>query len=90
MNQNKLITEIVEAAQKSLETSLTNNGEEIQNKIFQSALRGLAKGSMTYENDPLITIILQTIKSHVAKVQNLTAAEYMHISNYIDNRNLSP
>lgn len=29
MNQNKLITEIVEAAQKSLETSLTNNGEEI-------------------------------------------------------------
>ena len=69
---------------------MANNGEEIQSKIFQSALRGLAKGSMTYENDPLITIILQTIKTNVAKVQNLTAAEYLHIFDCIDNRNLSP
>ncbi|CAK81876.1 unnamed protein product (macronuclear) [Paramecium tetraurelia] len=75
INQNRLLSDIIEAAQESLETNLKNNLPEIQKALFKSALRGLAQGKMTYENDPLIDMILKTITEHVSKIQNLSPAE---------------
>ncbi|CAK77707.1 unnamed protein product (macronuclear) [Paramecium tetraurelia] len=75
INQNRLLQEIIEAAQKSLETNLKSNLPEIQKALFKSALKGLAQGKMTYESDPLIEMILKTIKEHVSKIQNLSPAE---------------
>ncbi|CAD8160360.1 unnamed protein product [Paramecium pentaurelia] len=75
INQNRLLSDIIEAAQKSLDTNLKSNLPEIQKALFKSALRGLAQGKMTYENDPLIDMILKTIREHVSKIQNLSPAE---------------
>ncbi|KAM3140163.1 hypothetical protein pb186bvf_007716 [Paramecium bursaria] len=75
INQNKQIQEVVDSAIKSLETNLEQNLQTIQKDLFKSALTGIAKGEMTYENDPLIKLILETIQAHVKKIQSLSPAE---------------
>ena len=47
----------------------------IQDQFFQSALIGLRKGIMDYENDPLLPILQGEIASRTAAYQNLSASE---------------
>ena len=47
----------------------------IQDQFFQSALAGLRKGVMEYENDPLLPILQTEIQKRTASYQNLSAEE---------------
>ena len=48
---------------------------EIKEKAFQSALAGIRKGTMTYENDPLLPILTEEVMSRTSAYQSLSAAE---------------
>ncbi len=47
----------------------------IQDQFFQSALAGLRKGVMEYENDPLLPILQGEIQKRTAAYQSLSAEE---------------
>ena len=47
----------------------------IEDQFFESALAGLRKGVMEYENDPLLPILQQEINNRTAQYANLSAAE---------------
>jgi len=47
----------------------------IQDQFFQSALAGLRKGVMEYENDPLLPILQNEISKRTDSYKNLTAEE---------------
>lgn len=47
----------------------------IQDQFFQSALSGLRKGVMEYENDPLLPILQDEIKLRTAAYENISAEE---------------
>ena len=49
--------------------------QEIQDQFFQSALTGLRKGVMEYENDPLLPILQEEVQARSAAYSNLTAEE---------------
>jgi len=54
--------------------------------MFDSALIGISKGQMTYENDPLIGIAQETIRTEVAKVTSLSEAEQLRLVALTDNQ----
>ena len=47
----------------------------IQDQFFQSALAGLRKGVMEYENDPLLPILQNEISKRTDSYKNLSAEE---------------
>jgi len=76
LNRNKILTNIVEEAGKEIDRQLAGPGRaEIQRKIFDSALEGLAKGKMEYNNDPILPIVYDYVKTNMQKYTNLTPEE---------------
>lgn len=47
--------------------------------MLDSAIEGLAKGKMDYANDPLLPLILESIKKNVSQFSTLSAAEQAKI-----------
>lgn len=76
-NQSKLLNDVIEKALRKLDDAMKDDStrEAVENQIFQSALIGLSKGQMTYENDPLLPMILETIHNEVAQIKNLSVEE---------------
>jgi len=48
---------------------------DIQRASFLSALAGIKKGVMTYENDPILPLIQEQMESKLAKFQGLSSEE---------------
>ena len=46
--------------------------DEIRTKMFQSALTGIRNKKMTYENDPILPLVQETIKRSVDSVRQLS------------------
>lgn len=76
-NLKNLIGEISKQSFEKIESSLADptSRAAIQDQFFQSALAGLRKGVMEYENDPLLPILQQEIEARTAAYANLSAAE---------------
>lgn len=74
-NKNRILSGIVEGALKEIDTQLKTNNDEIQRKIFESALEGLSKGYMDYSNDPILPLVQTYVKDNLKKYSNLTADE---------------
>ena len=76
-NLKNLIGDISNQAYAKIEQKLADPSSRaaIQDDFFQSALIGLRKGVMEYENDPLLPILQDEIRSRTAAYQNLSAAE---------------
>jgi len=58
---------------KQVEDPATNS--EIKESAFQSALLGISKGTMTYENDSILPMIEAEMQERLQKFQGLTAEE---------------
>ena len=58
-NLKKLLGEIGNGAQDKMKESLNDPAtrSEIDEGMFQSALLGIRRGEMIYENDPLLPIV---------------------------------
>jgi len=76
MNRNKIITGIVEGANAELDRQLSGpNASEIKKAMFDSALEGLSKGYMDYNNDPILPLIQNYVKSEMQRYSSLSAEE---------------
>ena len=76
-NLKNLIGDISRESFAQIEAKLADPSEQvaIKEQFFQSALAGLRKGVMEYENDPLLPILQDEIKKRTAAYANLSAAE---------------
>ena len=76
-NLKNLIGDISRDSFAQIEAKLADPAEQtvIKEQFFQSALAGLRKGVMEYENDPLLPILQDEIKKRTAAYANLSAAE---------------
>jgi len=76
MNRNKIISGIVEGANAEIDRQLSGpNAKEIKKAIFDSALEGLSKGYMDYNNDPILPLIQNYVKSEMQRYSNLSPEE---------------
>jgi len=76
-NLKNLLGEIGSGAQQKLQSSLSDPSTRkvIDDGMFQSALLGIRKGEMTYENDPLLPLVESEIQSRTAAFAGLSAEE---------------
>jgi hypothetical protein len=68
---------VVEKAIKSLDNAMSDESvaSDIESRMFDSALIGLSKGKMEYENDPILPLVLSTIEKEVQRIQSLSPKE---------------
>lgn len=76
-NLKNMITTIGKDAFGKIQEQLADPASKarIQDQFFQSALIGLRKGVMEYENDPLLPILQNEISARTAAYKNLSADE---------------
>jgi len=74
-NKNRILSGIVEGALKEIDTQLKTNNDEIQKKMFESALEGLSKGYMDYSNDPILPLVQKYVRENLQKYSNLSPEE---------------
>ena len=65
INQNKIITSVMDETLASIDTAYSNNKQQIEAAMFDLALEGIAKGRMDYAKDPILPHVLQTINKTV-------------------------
>jgi hypothetical protein len=76
LNRNRIITGIVEGANAEIDRQLNGpNSKEIKDAIFNSALEGLSKGYMDYNNDPILPLIRNYVRSEMERYQSLSPEE---------------
>ena len=77
MNLRGLVGKISTESFAQIEKKLADpaSAAVIQDQFFQSALSGLRKGVMEYENDPLLPILQSEIEARTSAYKNLTPAE---------------
>lgn len=76
-NLKKLLGEIGAGAQDKLQASLADSATraEIDEGMFQSALLGIRKGEMLYEQDPLLPLVESEIRTRTAAYAGLSPEE---------------
>ena len=76
-NLKSLISGLSKESFAKIEEKLADPAQraQIEDDFFQSALAGLRKGVMEYENDPLLPILQEEIRSRTSAYQNLSAEE---------------
>jgi hypothetical protein len=62
-------------ALQSIDIAYKNNKEKIESEYFELALQGLAQGKMTYEKDPILPYVIETINKTVEKFDNISPAD---------------
>ena len=74
-NQRALINRVVTRAIEEVDRKLESDSQAIADGMFESALIGISKKSMTYENDPILPLAQATIKEEVSKIMGLSPEE---------------
>jgi hypothetical protein len=75
-NLSNLLREVLDQAVEKLSNDLYGpDAKYIRRQAFQSALTGIRKGKMTYENEPLLPRLLAYIEEFKTKSEALTKKE---------------
>lgn len=76
-NLKGLLNGIGAAAVEKMQAALNDPEamKEINEAAFQSALKGIASGSMTYQGDPLLPILQNEVEARTNAYANISAAE---------------
>lgn len=73
MNQASLLSKLIDDALLAIDSSLKGDKkQEVLTKSLDSAIEGISKGFMDYQNDPLLPLILSSIEANVKKITTLT------------------
>jgi hypothetical protein len=62
-------------ALQSVDSAYNNNKAKIETAYFELALEGLAKGKMSYEKDPILPFVIETINKTVEKFDSISPAD---------------
>ena len=57
---------------KSVDIAYQNNKAHIEDAFFDIALDGISKGRMSFEKDPILPYVLETINQTVAKFSKIS------------------
>lgn len=80
MNQAALLQKLIDDAMLAIDSSLKGDKKaEVLAKSLDSAIDGLSKGFMDYDNDPLLPLILSSIENNVKKITSLTPQEQANL-----------
>lgn len=80
MNQAALLQKLIDDALIAIDQSLKGDKKaEVLAKSLDSAIDGLSKGFMDYQNDPLLPLILASIENNVKKITTLSAQEQANL-----------
>ena len=60
---------------KSVDIAYQNNKAKIEDAFFDIALEGIAKGKMSFEKDPILPYVLETINQTVDKFNKISPEE---------------
>jgi len=60
---------------KAVDIAYANNKAKIEGDFFEIALEGIAKGKMSFEKDPILPYVLQTINQTVEKFNKISPEE---------------
>jgi hypothetical protein len=74
-NQNKIISDVMSQTLKSVDVAYQNNKTKIEDAFFDIAVEGIAKGKMTFEKDPILPYVLETINQTVHKFNKISPEE---------------
>jgi len=76
LNKSSYIQNILNEAAAEIDRVMSNlKDEDLQRKMLDSAITGLSKGYMDYENDPILPLINEVVKKHVEKFNKLSEIE---------------
>lgn len=78
-NQRGLVNKVINAALADLESKLESEAQAINDAMFESALTGIKNRSMTYENDPVLPIVLKIVRAEVQKFNDLSEEEQLEL-----------
>jgi hypothetical protein len=74
-NQNKIISDVMSQTLKSVDVAYQNNKAKIEDAFFDIAVEGIAQGKMTFEKDPILPYVLDTINQTVEKFNKISPEE---------------
>jgi len=60
---------------KSVDIAYQNNKQKIEDAFFDIALEGIANGRMSFEKDPILPYVLETINQTVDKFNKISPEE---------------
>jgi len=87
INRNKILSNIIDEAVKEIDKQLEGpNQAEIKKQLFDSALEGLSKGAMDYNNDPILPLVRSYVKVNIEKYSNLSAEEQSKLISLSDHQ----
>ena len=72
VNQNKIISSVMDETLASIDVAYKNNKEQIEAAMFDLALEGIAQGKMDYSKDPILPHVLDTISKTVDKFSKIS------------------
>ena len=75
LNQNKIISDVMGQTLKSVDIAYQNNKQKIEDAFFDIALEGIANGRMSFEKDPILPYVLETINQIVDKFNKISPEE---------------
>jgi len=78
-NSRAVVNKVVANAIAEVNRRLESDIDRIRDTMFDSALVGISRGQMTYENDPIILIARETIRAEVAKITGLSEQEQLQL-----------
>ena len=74
-NRQEILNNVLKRAVDEVEALQRNIPPQVIEASFESALDGIASGTMDYKKDIVLPLILERIRSEVAKLQNMSEAE---------------
>lgn len=76
INKNRYVQGMIDEASAEVDKAVNGpNKEAIQKSMLESAIKGLAKGYMDYEGDPILPLVQGAIKRNVEKFSKLNDVE---------------
>lgn len=71
---------MIDDATSAIDNALKGDKKaEVLARSLDSAIDGLSKGYMDYQNDPLLPLILSSIEANVKKITTLSAQEQANL-----------
>lgn len=74
-NERALVNKVVTRAIEFLDAKIESDIESIRDAMFDTALAGITSGKMDYQDDPLLPMVTELIRSEVAKFTALSQEE---------------
>lgn len=78
-NERALVNKVVTRAIEFLDAKIESDIESIKDAMFDTALAGIVSGKMDYQNDPLLPMVTELIRSEVAKFTGLSQEEQLRL-----------